>query len=182
MSDAHFGLPVSSAQPLPFHCTIRPTAGAAGRPGAIAGDGGGGPPAPETCAAGTIVVWFPDSKTETKTWAPEGSRASARGCFARIAIACGPVEGEAGSKALTSLGPDTQTKANSFCWPANATSVGSSPTSNVRVVLKPPRSTTLTDSDSQFTTQASLLLRAATLTGSSPTGISAISVSEFPVT
>ena len=148
----------------------------------MAGEGGGGPPLALTCAAGTTVVWFPDSKTETKTCPPEESRANARGCFARIAITCGAVAGEAGSRTFTSLVPETQTKANSLCWPANTTSVGSSPTSIVRTVLKRLRSTTLTESESQFTTQASLLLRAATLTGSSPTGISAISVSAFPVT
>src|SRR2546422_10345505 len=115
MSDAHLGLPVSSAHPLPFHFTIRPTLGAAGKPADIAGEGGGGPPAVKTCWAGSIVVWFPDSKTETKTRAPEESRASARGCFARILITCGTVDGDAGSKTLTSLGPETQMKANSFC-------------------------------------------------------------------
>src|ERR1041385_2459872 len=68
--------------------------------------------------------------------------------------------------------PDTQTNAFSLLSPANRTSVGSSPTSIVRVTLPVERSTTLTESDIQLTTQASRLVRAATLTGSRPTGIS----------
>src|SRR2546421_4709011 len=74
--------------------------------------------------------------------------------------------------------PDTQTNAFSLLSPANRTSVGSSPTSIVRVTLPVERSTTLTESDIQLTTQASRLVRAATLTGSSPTGISAVRTGE----
>src|ERR1043166_9031189 len=74
--------------------------------------------------------------------------------------------------------PDTQTNAFSLLTPANRTSVGSSPTSIVRVTLPVERSTTLTESDIQLTTQASRLLRAATLTGSIPTGISAVRTGE----
>src|ERR1041385_457727 len=70
--------------------------------------------------------------------------------------------------------PDTQTNAFSLLTPANRTSVGSSPTSIVRVTLPVERATTLTESDIQLTTQASRLVRAATLTGSRPTGISAV--------
>jgi hypothetical protein len=75
---------------------------------------------------------------------------------------------------LTSRVPDTQTKALPLSAPAKTTSVGSSPTSNVRVTLPVAKSTTLTVSESQLTTHASRSLRAATLTGSSPTGISAV--------
>ena len=56
MNGLHLVLPVSSAQPLPFHFTIRPTFGAVGRLADIAGEGGGGPPAAKTCWAGTTVV------------------------------------------------------------------------------------------------------------------------------
>src|SRR5207253_3120757 len=56
--------------------------------------------------------------------------------------------------------PDRQTNAFSLLSPANRTSVGSSPTSIVRVTLPVERSTTLTESESQLTTQASRLLRA----------------------
>src|SRR5256714_12445887 len=70
--------------------------------------------------------------------------------------------------------PDTQTNAFSLLSPAKRTSVGSSPTSMVRVTLPVERATTLTESESQLTTQALRLERAATLTGSSPTGISAV--------
>src|ERR1043166_8096554 len=182
INELHFAFPVSSAQPPPFHFTIKPTFGAAGKPGARAGDGGGGPPLAVTCASGTIVVWLPDSKIETKTWVPAASRAKERGCLPLIAITCGVAAGVAGSKTFTALKPETQTNADSLSWPANTTSVGSSPTSKLRETLKRLRSTTLTESDSQFTTQASLLLRAATLTGSSPTGISAISANALPAT
>src|ERR1043166_7765325 len=74
--------------------------------------------------------------------------------------------------------PETQTNAFSLLSPANRTSVGSSPTSIVRVTLPVERSTTLTESDIQLTTQASRLVRAATLTGSRPTGISAVKTGE----
>ena len=148
----------------------------------MAGDGGGGPPLAVTCAADTIVVWFPDSKIETNTWLPDASRVNERGCLARMLIDCGLVAGADGSKTFTWLKPETQTKANSFCRPAKTTSVGSSPTSKLRETLKRFRSTTLTESDIQFTTHASPSLRAATLIGSSPTGISAMSVRALPVT
>src|SRR3989440_5800977 len=74
--------------------------------------------------------------------------------------------------------PDTQTNAFSLLSPAKRTSVGSSPTSMVRVTLPVERSTTLTESESQLTTHASRLFRAATLTGSMPTGISAVSTGD----
>src|SRR5688500_2815422 len=48
----------------------------------------------------------------------------------------------------------------------------------VRTTAPVVRSTTLTESDSQLTTHASRSLRAATLTGSSPTGISAVRTGE----
>src|ERR1051325_7788865 len=74
--------------------------------------------------------------------------------------------------------PETQTNAFSLLSPANRTSVGSSPTSIVRVTLPVERSTTLTESDIQLTTQASRLVCAATLSGSRPTGISAVRTGE----
>src|ERR1044071_1949721 len=55
--------------------------------------------------------------------------------------------------------------------PANTMSRGSSPTSSVRVTCGTPLSVTmLTLSDRWLTTQTSVLLRAATATGSRPTG------------
>ena len=54
--------------------------------------------------------------------------------------------------------------------PANTTSRGSSPTTSVRVTCGvPARLTTLTLSESRLVTHTSVLLRAATATGSSPT-------------
>ena len=60
--------------------------------------------------------------------------------------------------------------------PAKTTSRGSSPTSRVRTTRGVPlRLTTLTLSDRWLTTQTSVLLRAATATGSRPTGTRVIS-------
>ena len=58
-------LPVSSAQALPFHFTIKPTFGAAGRFEDIAGEGGGGPPLAVTCAAG--ILWGADPPADPQT-------------------------------------------------------------------------------------------------------------------
>src|SRR5687767_13114400 len=148
--------------------------GAVGSDGFIDGTGAGSPPLAATTASGTTVVWFPDSKTETKTRPPAASRASARGCLPKTLSVCGGEAGAPASKTLTSLRPETQTNACAPPGPAKRTSVGSSPTSIVRTTFPVERSTTLTESDSQLTTHASRSLRAATLTGSSPTGISAV--------
>src|SRR5262249_24446511 len=96
-------------------------------------------------------------------------------------MTCGLASGALGSYTLTWERPETQTKADWLWAPAKTISVGSSPTSIVRVTLPAPRSTMLTESDSQFVTQASLLLRAATLTGSSPVGISLERIGVAPV-
>src|SRR4029079_12411944 len=74
---------------------------------------------------------------------------------------------------------DTLTHARLF---ANTTSLGSSPTRSVARTFSVVRSTMLTSSDSVFTTQASVFERAATDTGSSPTGTSATRTGEGPVT
>src|ERR1044071_5661919 len=74
----------SSTQLVPFHLTMRPVAGAAGSDGFIAGFGGGMPPLAATSDCDTVVVWLPDSKTETKTRDPSSLRASARGCLPAI--------------------------------------------------------------------------------------------------
>ena len=76
--------------------------------------------------------------------------------------------GFAGSSTTTELVSGSDTKARSG-EPANATSAGSSPTLMVRVTRSVVRSTTLTESEIWFTTHASVLLRARTETGSSPT-------------
>ena len=83
-----------------------------------------------------------------------------------------------GSKAFTWSSPLTQTNALRGL-PANAMSVGSSPTRTVALTLRVLRSTTLTSSESWFTTQAVLSFCARTETGSSPTGTSP-SVSSVP--
>src|SRR5215210_7605631 len=183
----------SSTQLEPFHLTMRLVRGAVGSPGSIAGLGGGSPPLAVTVGSGTMVVWLPDSKTETKTRPPVASRASARGCLPKMLRTCGAAAGFAASKILTcprpraaglefdvdiEAPPETQTKAFAPPAPAKRTSVGSSPTSMVRVTLPVVRSTMLTESESQLTTHASRLLRAATLTGSMPTGISAVRTGE----
>ncbi len=64
--------------------------------------------------------------------------------------------------------------------PANTMSRGSSPTSSVRVTRAglADRSTMLTLSERWFTTHTSVFVRAATATGSKPTGIEASCVSE----
>src|SRR3954470_23707422 len=70
-----------------------------------------------------------------------------------------------------------------FDEPANTMSRGSSPTSSVRVTCGVPVSvTTLTLSDRWLTTQTSVLLRAATATGSRPTGTRAANVSPSALT
>ena len=74
----------SSTQLEPFQLTTRPVLGAAGSDGFIAGFGGGMPPFAATSDCDTMVVWFPDSKTETKTREPSSLRASARGCLPKI--------------------------------------------------------------------------------------------------
>src|SRR6476646_7406385 len=89
---------ISSRHSEPFHFTIRPVFGGVGRPGARGGFGGGKPPLPVTSASLTIVVWLPDSKTETKTREPSAFFASARGCLPKISIVCGGDVGLVGSK------------------------------------------------------------------------------------
>src|SRR5437588_9582632 len=74
----------SSTQLEPFQLTIRPVLGAAGSDAFIAGFGGGIPPFAATSDCDTMVVWLPDSKTETKTREPSSLRASARGCLPEI--------------------------------------------------------------------------------------------------
>src|SRR5579859_2310931 len=67
--------------------------------------------------------------------------------------------------------------------PANTMSRGSSPTSSVRVTCGVPVSVTmLTLSDRWLTTQTSELVRAATATGSRPTGTRAANVIPLAVT
>src|ERR1700733_3568258 len=66
---------------------------------------------------------------------------------------------------------DTETYAEP---PAKTTSWGSSPTLMVSVTTPSETDTTLTLPETSFTTQASLLVRGFTETGSTPTGISAI--------
>src|SRR5207237_2111786 len=127
----------SSTQLEPFHLTMRPVLGAAGSDEFIAGFGGGMPPFAVTSDCDTMVVWLPDSKTETKTRAPSSLRASARGCLPKTLIVCGADRGLDGSKTLTcplprlltptpSVSregpPETQTKAISRPDPANTTS------------------------------------------------------------
>src|SRR5215213_2163506 len=187
MNEVQFLL-ISSIHCEPFHLTMSDVAG--GVPPAVTGiEGGGSPPLAETTVSGTTVVWLPDSKTETKTREPSALRASARGCLPKISITDCPAAGLAASKTTTcprpsvlvlkfvksDAPPDTHTKAFARPGPAKITSVGSSPTSMVRTTLPVARSTMLTESESQLTTQASRSLRAATLTGSKPTGISAVS-------
>src|SRR5438067_6698785 len=75
---------ISSTQLEPFHLTMRPVLGAAGSDGFIAGFGGGMPPFAVTSDCDTMVVWLPDSKTETKTREPSSLRESARGCLPEI--------------------------------------------------------------------------------------------------
>src|SRR5882672_1354067 len=55
----------SSIQCDPFHCTITPTAGAAGSEESLGGLGGEGPPRAVTRDAPTIEVRFPPSSTVT---------------------------------------------------------------------------------------------------------------------
>src|SRR5205085_3082659 len=74
----------SSTQLEPVQLTMRPVLGAAGSDGFIAGFGGGMPPLAAPADCDTIVVWLPDSKTETKTREPSSLRASARGCLPEI--------------------------------------------------------------------------------------------------
>src|SRR5437588_71629 len=74
----------SSTHAEPFHLTMSPVPGGAGSPGASAGFGGGSPPFAATSVCETMVVWLPDSKTETKTREPSALRASARGCLPEI--------------------------------------------------------------------------------------------------
>src|SRR5262249_61604685 len=70
--------------------------------------------------------------------------------------------------------------------PANTMSRGSSQVSSVRLTRHSPavasNATTLTLSDRWLTTQASVLVRTATATGSRPTGTSSASVSPEAVT
>src|ERR1700687_4439732 len=87
----------SSDHPDPFHLTINPTAGAGGKELDIAGFDAGGPPPAATCAAGTVVVWLPDSKTKPNPGAPLAARANARGCLPRTGITWGLAEGVFGS-------------------------------------------------------------------------------------
>src|SRR3954468_3414958 len=105
--------------------------------------------------------------------------------------------GTDGVVSFESPAPDTPAIDGSVrCWPrcavvmnarpdapANTMSRGSSPTSSVRVTCGVPDSvTTLTLSDRWLTTQTSVLLRAATATGSSPTGTRDENVSPLAVT
>src|SRR5215212_2542039 len=153
MNEVQFLL-ISSTHCEPFHLTMSDVAG--GTPPAVTGmDGVGSPPFAETTVSGTTVVWLPDSKTETKTREPSLLRARARGCLPKISTTDCAAVGLAGSKTLTcprpsvsvlkvfrsDAPPETQTKASVRLDPAKITSVGSSPTSMVRVTLPVARST-----------------------------------------
>ncbi len=138
---------------------------------------------------------------------PSGLAASARGVSPNSVIT---VRGAPPSVAPGSLASNTQTSARPipdvvrsasgtavFCprcavvmnarlWPgpAKTRSRGSSPTSSVRTTLGglADTSTTLTLSDRWFTTHTSSSLRAATATGSRPTGTESVWVSPAPPT
>src|SRR5215212_6596310 len=107
MNEVQFLL-ISSTHCEPFHLTMSAVAGAV--PPAVTGmEGGGSPPLAETTVSGTMVVWLPDSKTETKTREPSVLRARARGCLPKISITDCAAVGLAGSKTLTCPRPNLST-------------------------------------------------------------------------
>src|SRR5262245_47151768 len=85
----------------------------------------------------------------------------------------------AGSKTITSSADWHETKARPAV-PAKTTSQGSSRVLSVARTENVERSTMLTEAETWLTTQASVLDRARTETGSSPTGTAAIGASESP--
>ena len=100
---------------------------------------------------------------------PSGLTARPRGSSASRGTRSGAAPGLAGSNTSTLLAWEHDTKARAG-RPAKTTSQGSSSVASVATTRSEPRSTTLTLSDTWFTTQASLSERARTETGSSPTG------------
>ncbi len=99
---------------------------------------------------------------------PSGLAVSARGWLPAIATFV-TAAGFAVSTTATRSAIESET--NAFCGtPANTTSDGSSPMRMVRRTRIDARSTMLTESEIWFTTHASPLPRARTLTGSRPTG------------
>ena len=152
-----------------------------------------------TAPSDTVVVWFPDSKTAAYTVLPSGLTARARGVSPKSSMI---ESGTPSSVVPRSSASNAQTRARGvlgvvssggtdagrFCprravvmkarllpGPAKTMSRGSSPTRRVRTTRggSEPTSTMLTLSDKWFTTQTSLALRAATATGSIPTGTDA---------
>ncbi len=118
----------------------------------------------------STVVEFPERKTATKTLLPSALAASERGASPSIAIRVGGAERLAGSKERTASVPEQETHARCGL-PAKTTSRGSSSTLSVRTTLPVESRTTLTLSETVFTTQASSFVRARTDAGSRPTGM-----------
>ena len=117
-----------------------------------------------------IVEPLPDSKMATWTVEPSGLTAMARGSSARRGTSARGAPGASGSKTCTRFGWEQETKARTGL-PAKTTSAGSSAVRMVRTTDPDARSTTLMESEIEFTTQASSPPRSRTVTGSRPTGI-----------
>ena len=190
--------PRESTQSWPLNRTSTEVSGA-GLPSALT-LGPGTPPAASpplgTMNSCTTVERFPEWNAAAYTREPSGVAASARGVsLKRVTIFSGLPPSEVprllASKTQTSARPTPGVvncgsngtfcprwaavmKARLFHGPAKTMSRGSSPTSSVRTT-EPARPsalcrTMLTLSDRWLTTQTSSSLRAATATGSSPTG------------
>ena len=128
-----------------------------------------------------IVEPLPDSKIATSTRLPSALTAMARGSSPSMSITLGAAARFAGSKTSTSLVCEQDTKARRGV-PAKTTSQGSSLVSRVARTWPLVRSTTLIESETWFTTQASSSVLARTETGSTPTGIAMIGVGVEPLT
>src|SRR6266699_4580825 len=118
----------------------------------------------------TTVVWLPEFSTTAYTLLRSLETARARASLPNRSILIGGFARFPGSNTLTAFSCDTATNARP---PAKTTSAGSSPTGSVLTVVPRLRSTMLIVSERWLTTHASESLLAATLTGSSPTGIEA---------
>ena len=98
-----------------------------------------------------------------------------------MSITTGAAARFAGSKTSTSLVCEQDTNARRGV-PAKTTSQGSSLVSRVARTWPLVRSTTLIESETWFTTQASSSVRARTETGSTPTGTAMSGTGEDPLT
>src|SRR5581483_10235180 len=200
--------PISSSKwsVAALYLTIRPVDGAL--PSAPGG-GGGAPPFGCTASWLMVVDWLPDLNTAAYTVDPSWLRARARGespkstTFA-IGVPPSAAPSAFASNTWTTARPvpgavklagtgqfwprrAVVTNARALLGPANRMSRGSSQVWSVRTTRESDGSaastrTMLMLSDKWFTTHASSALRAATATGSRPTGTSAISVRPASVT